>query len=171
MTSPEPRGARRRPGARRAGGGAAGGVLVRAGGAGAAPVARTWRAEAGAAGIPAEQLSAASAGPLLGELDTRLATARVGIRLMVAGPECDVLRIGAVALARGLLTAETTTFATDDRVRRVWCPHCDTTTTAEVPVGGRTGCAGCGRTLLVHHHVSRREGCYLGFSADAEEAS
>ncbi|GAA1391117.1 hypothetical protein GCM10009613_32980 [Pseudonocardia kongjuensis] len=171
MTSPEHTSVPRRPAVPPGVDRAARRVLVLAVGDGAATVARTWRAEAGAAGIPAEQLSAASAGPLLGELDTRLATARVGIRLMVAGPECDVLRIGAVALARGLLTAETTTFATDDRVRRVWCPHCDTTTTAEVPVGGRTGCAGCGRTLLVHHHVSRREGCYLGFSADAEEAS
>ena len=51
---------------------------------------------------------------------------------------------------------------TDDERRRVWCPHCTATTEADVRPGESVPCSGCGRTLAVHAHVSRRRAAYLG---------
>ncbi|WP_412093762.1 hypothetical protein [Mycolicibacterium iranicum] len=32
-------------------------------------------------------------------------------------------------------------------------------------------CRGCGRTLLVYYHISRRQGAHLGFMVDAEQVA
>ncbi len=55
---------------------------------------------------------------------------------------------------------------TASTARRVWCTHCKTVT-ADVTTS-IVACAGCGRTLEVYHHFSRRHGAYMGFQADAE---
>nr|WP_275585788.1 dimethylamine monooxygenase subunit DmmA family protein [Geodermatophilus sabuli] len=96
-------------------------------------------------------------------------TARVGWRLMLAGPEVDVLAARAVATGLGLLDAEIRTAVTGADHKRVSCPHCRVITEAEVPVGAEVPCRGCARRLHVYAHVSRRTGAYLGFMADAEE--
>lgn len=98
-------------------------------------------------------------------LDEWLARARVGYRLMLAGPQADLLRLRARAAV--LLDAELTLLVTDDRERPVWCVHCGTTTRAEAEVDGRAACAGCARELVVHHHVSRAHGSYLGYWSGA----
>ncbi|MFI5952653.1 dimethylamine monooxygenase subunit DmmA family protein [Cryptosporangium sp. NPDC051539] len=85
--------------------------------------------------------------------------ARVGWRLLVAGPEADVLRARAVAIDGGAVPAEVTAVVTDDRWRRVWCPHCGATTPTDGP---SVRCSGCGRALVVGHHLSRRRAAYLG---------
>ena len=110
--------------------------------------------------------------------DTTLATlaaqvraARVGWRLMLAGPEVDVLAARAVATDLGLLDAEIRTAVTDTDRKRVACPHCRVTTEADVPVGAEVPCRGCARRLHVYAHFSRRTGAYLGFMADAEEVA
>ncbi|MGK5113891.1 MULTISPECIES: dimethylamine monooxygenase subunit DmmA family protein [unclassified Geodermatophilus] len=108
---------------------------------------------------------------VLDELARRVAASSVGWRLMLAGPEADVLAARAVAVDGGLLDAEVRTAVTDTGRKRVFCPHCRTTTEAEVDVGAETGCSGCGRRLVVHWHVSRRSGSYLGYMADAEEVA
>ena len=79
-------------------------------------------------------------------------------------------RSGLELLAQvGALDAELRCWVTEDERRRVQCPHCHAHTVARVAVGATADCAGCGRSLLVYHHVSRRHGAYLGFMADAEE--
>ncbi|MGY1794249.1 dimethylamine monooxygenase subunit DmmA family protein [Geodermatophilus sp. SYSU D00525] len=97
--------------------------------------------------------------------------ARVGWRLMLAGPEVDVLAARAVATGLGLLDAELRTAVTGADRRRVACPHCGVATEAEVPVGAEVPCRGCARRLHVYAHVSRRTGTYLGFMSDAEEVA
>jgi hypothetical protein len=108
--------------------------------------------------------SAAEAVPVLARW---LAEARVGFRLMFAGPEADLLT--ARAQAAVLLDAELRLLVTDTTHRPVWCVHCGTTTLAESEIGAVTPCAGCARPLVVHHHVSRHHGSYLGYLANAEE--
>jgi dimethylamine monooxygenase subunit C len=139
-------------------------------GPGAAPVAERWHREVARLGRPVWVRRVEGADDaVLTELDERVAAARVGWRLMLAGPQADVLAAYAVATRAGFLAAEIAVLVTDDRHRRVWCAHCDTTSLAEVATGDVTPCAGCGRSLLVYHHVSRRSAAYLGFMADAEE--
>ncbi|GAA0250341.1 dimethylamine monooxygenase subunit DmmA family protein [Cryptosporangium japonicum] len=101
----------------------------------------------------------------LSALAERLRTATVGWRLLLAGPEIDVLRAHAVALDGGALDAELRVLVTDDRRRRVRCAHCTATTEADVRPDEHVRCAGCGRTLVVHAHVSRVHAAYLGSAA------
>jgi hypothetical protein len=98
----------------------------------------------------------------LDALAERLRTATVGWRVLLAGPEVDVLRAHAVALRGGALDAEVRILVTDDRRRRVWCAHCAATTEADVRPDEQVPCAGCGRLLVVHRHVSRLRAAYLG---------
>jgi hypothetical protein len=107
----------------------------------------------------------------LAVLADRVAGAVVGWRLMVAGPEVDVLAARAIAVAGGALDAELRVAVTGTLEKRVFCPHCRTTTATTQPVAGETPCDGCGRRLHVYAHVSRRTGSYLGFMADAEEVA
>jgi dimethylamine monooxygenase subunit C len=135
-----------------------------------ATVARRWEAELVDAGAQVWSWhGAAVAEEALTELGTQVHAATVGWRLMLAGPETDVLRARAVAVAGGALDAEITILVSADERRRVWCAHCGQTTDAAVAVGEVVDCAGCGRSLLVYHHVSRRHAAYLGFLNDAEE--
>jgi hypothetical protein len=123
-----------------------------------------------AAGTPVDvQLADRADGGTLAALADRVAGAVVGWRLMLAGPEVDVLAARAVAIAGGALDAELRVAVTGAQQKRVYCPHCRTTTTTTAPVAGETPCDGCGRRLHVYAHVSRRTGSYLGFLADAEE--
>lgn len=105
----------------------------------------------------------------LAALREQIAEASVGWRLLLAGPEHDVLKARSEAVRAGVLDAEITVTVSASGRRRVWCAHCGHETEAAVDIGARTGCTGCGRSLLVHHHVSRRHAAYLGFQADAEE--
>jgi dimethylamine monooxygenase subunit C len=100
-----------------------------------------------------------------------VSAARVGWRLVLAGPEIDVLAARAVATGLGVLDAEISVTVTETRRKKVFCPHCRATTDTTEPVAGEIPCAGCGRRLHVYAHVSRRTGAYLGFMADAEEAA
>lgn len=110
-----------------------------------------------------------AANALLPGLRKRLEAETVGFRLLVAGPESDVLAAAAVARAAGVIPAEMTLHATSDTTRRVYCVHCKVTSTVTAEVGEVAECAGCGRGLMVFAHLSRHSGAYLGFLADAEE--
>jgi hypothetical protein len=107
----------------------------------------------------------------LGLLAAQVAQARIGWRLMLAGPEVDVLAARSVALGLGVLDAEIRMVVTGAARKRVFCPHCRGTTETAAPVAAEVPCAGCGRRLHVYGHVSRRLGAYLGFMADAEEVA
>lgn len=102
-------------------------------------------------------------------IDAAVAAAVVGWRLMIAGPAHLVLRVRAHALALGIADDEIVIASTGVAERDVSCAHCRTVTTAAVELEGLVGCAGCGRELVVHYHVSRRAGAHLGYLADAEQ--
>ena len=139
--------------------------LVGFGDDGAAVVAG-WSVRApSAAVVLARRADAAT----LAALESLVSRARVGWRLMLAGPEDDVLAARAAAVRGGLLDAELRVQVTGAARKRVYCAHCRTTSEGDAPVGGELPCGGCGRPLHVYGHVSRRLGAYLGFAADAEE--
>jgi hypothetical protein len=134
-------------------------------------VVRRWLGQV-PAGTPVTCTTTGAAdAAVLEELAERVAGATVGWRLMLAGPEADVLAARAVAVDGGLFDAEIRTAVTGTEAKRVFCPHCRSTTEAAVAVGAETGCAGCGRRLFVYWHVSRRSGSYLGYMADAEDVA
>ena len=151
-------------------------LVVAAGPAGAEVAARwideihragkpVWSHHEGAPGGPSGVDPGAACSAALAE---ELGHARVGVRVMVAGPELVVLDCLRAARDAGALEAELTAHVTDSATKRIYCSHCRTCTEAEVAVAATLSCAGCGRKLVVYHHVSRRHGAYLGFMADAE---
>lgn len=105
---------------------------------------------------------------VLTRLRQRVSRTAVGWRLMVAGPEADVLGVSAEALRYGALPAEIRAHVTSTQRRKVRCVHCGTVADVNAQPGEVFHCAGCGHNLLVHHHLSRSLGIYLGFRADAE---
>ncbi|UXA16440.1 dimethylamine monooxygenase subunit DmmA family protein [Mycobacterium sp. SMC-4] len=136
-------------------------------------VARRWDAEVAAVGgRPRSQLHSTpeDAGDSAGAvLRAALAEARVGWRLMVAGPAHLCLQVRALALAAGVADDEITVASTRIDVRAVHCVHCRTVTTAAVGLEDVVACSGCERNLVVHYHVSRRKGAHLGYQVDAEQ--
>ena len=71
-----------------------------------------------------------------------------------------------MAARYGMSSAEIRLYQTGTRARPVFCVHCRAMTR-----GVRTNlvdCSGCGRTLFVRDHFSRRLGAYMGFQIDAE---
>jgi ribosomal protein S27E len=102
-------------------------------------------------------------------LEAQLDAARVGTRVMVAAPELDVLDVLRTARAAGAIDSELRAHVTASEARRIQCPHCSEQTVANVDVGDTVPCRGCGRMLIVYHHVSRLHGAYLGYMVDAEE--
>jgi hypothetical protein len=144
--------------------------LVVSRGANAKAVAQRWTAAITSAGKPLWTHHDTGDTPLpLDELREQLATARVGTRVMVAAPELDVLDVFRTARAAGAIETELRSRVTPAGDRRVYCPHCRTHTVARIQVGDTVPCAGCRRTLIVYHHVSRLHGSYLGYMVDAEE--
>lgn len=108
-------------------------------------------------------------GPAGEALRADLATARVGWRLMMAGPAVSCLRLRAAAVAAGVADDEMTVASTDVTRRAVQCVHCRAVTVAAVELEDVVVCSGCQRNLLVHYHVSRRQGAHLGYMVDAEK--
>lgn len=127
-------------------------------------LARRW-----ATGLPdtavvtTDDTEAAEAG-----LAEALGRARVGVRIALAGPVGACLRLRAASLQAGSEDDEIHVQATEAGAAEVCCAHCSTGTSTAVGVDGVVPCTGCGRDLLVYHHVSRRLGQYLGFQVDAE---
>jgi len=139
-------------------------------GSAAAALGAVWRGELAALGRAVWSWDGeAATGAGLAGLREQIASATVGWRLLLAGPGPEVLLAYAEAVRGGVLDAEITVVVTDAAQRRVWCSHCRATTLAEVALGAETDCAGCGRSLFVYHHVSRRHAAHLGFMTDAEE--
>ncbi len=118
------------------------------------------------ADAPPDTTMTADPTDLTAQLAARLERACVGVRLYLSGDEGFVRAASAAALAAGVLPDELRTEVTTSSARRVWCSHCREIT--EGVTTTVTPCAGCGRTLEVFHHFSRRRGAYLGFQADAE---
>jgi dimethylamine monooxygenase subunit C len=105
------------------------------------------------------------------DLSAALAETRVGARLRIAGPVGTCLTLRGVAVSAGVEDDELHVSPTGTGPVDIWCVHCAVTTAAEALVTDVVACAGCGRNLLVYHHVSRRTGRFLGFQVDAEEVA
>ena len=145
-------------------------ALLGFGSAGAQVVAE-WRQQVRTGTDVWSRLASRADDATLAELEEQVRAARVGWRLMLAGPEADVLAARSLAVRCGLLDAELRTAVTDAGRKRVFCAHCRTTTEQVLPVAAVVECPGCGRRLHVYAHVSRRLGAYLGFMVDAEEVA
>jgi len=100
-------------------------------------------------------------------LESMLRRADMGLRLYLVGCEDAIWQAAAIAARYGMSSAEIRLFQTGTKARPVFCVHCRAMTR-----GVRTNladCSGCGRTLFVRDHFSRRLGAYMGFQIDAEE--
>lgn len=139
-------------------------------GSGAADVVDTWCAQIASARPGAEVRThrVGDADEAIEAVDADLAQARVGWRLLVAGPSHECLRVRAHAVHCDVADDEMTFASTEVAQRTVWCVHCDERNIAPVEIEGVVVCGGCERKLLVHYHVSRRQGAYLGYQIDAE---
>lgn len=137
-----------------------------------ADIARDWitqiAAVAGESAVRLHQV-AEDTGQAIEALTADLADARVGWRLMMAGPADACLQVRGAAGGLGVADDEITIASTDVDSRAVHCVHCGAVTRACVQLDEVLPCAVCERKLLVYYHVSRRSGTYLGFMVDAEE--
>ncbi len=100
-------------------------------------------------------------------LESMLRNADMGLRLYLVGREDAIWQAAGIAARYGMSSAEIRLFQTGTKARPVFCVHCRAMTR-----GVRTNlvdCSGCGRTLFVRDHFSRRLGAYMGFQIDAEE--
>lgn len=134
-------------------------------GTAAAEVARTWTDGAVA---PVRVHLADDLAEALAAFDTDVAGACVGWRALLAGDLVDVLRLRAHALEHGLADDEIAVATTRTDELAVACVHCASVVVTRAAVGDVVACEGCGRSLLVYHHVSRRKAAFLGFQVDAE---
>jgi hypothetical protein len=103
----------------------------------------------------------------LKSLESIVQKAHMGLRLYLVGPEDAIWQAAGIAARYGMLSPEIRLFQTGTKARPVFCVHCRAMTR-----GVRTNlvdCSGCGRTLFVRDHFSRRLGAYMGFQIDAEE--
>lgn len=117
--------------------------------------------------LPAASCQAlADADAALAGLQDRLAAARMGLRLYLAGPEDLIWRASRLAREAGLGEDALRRQRLGTLARPVWCVHCQ-----QLHGAVRTSlldCLGCGRKLLVRDHFSRRLGAYMGVQIDAE---
>ena len=128
------------------------------------------RADATPAGLPSEwqnvPLQCCDRDALSTTLATQLETLTQGCHVIVAGSEAFLWDVHTLALAHGLLDAEITLLPSADNARRVFCTHCRFM--SEPVTASPTRCQGCGLTLEVRDHFSRRLGAYMGVRIDAE---
>lgn len=101
-------------------------------------------------------------------LDAQLRAARVGWRLMLAGPEADVLALRSRAITAGAVDEEIRCQVTSRERLVVHCAHCAADTETTASPGAEVRCGGCRQPLHIYSHVSRFRGSYLGFRADVE---
>ena len=91
----------------------------------------------------------------------------MGTQLYVAGTEVLIGRAVQVAMDAGIDPAAVQAEHRGSLARRVQCVHCKRITedVRTQPVR----CEGCGLTLFVRDHYSRRYGAFMGVNIDAEE--
>lgn len=103
---------------------------------------------------------------LLGALQERLARERMGLRLYGAGTEPFVWDVFGIAQAAGLGRQETGFAHVGTQARRIFCVHCRAVT--ENVSTSIVTCSGCGASLFVRDHFSRRLAAFMGVQVDAE---
>lgn len=152
-------------------------LLAEPGGAGVEPVARRfiglsaplrlWQLGAAAPQLPSGELWVfPGCDALLRALHAQLALETMGLRLYACGPEPFLWDIARCAQSRDLRAPALQLQHLGSLRRRVQCVHCKTLIedvhTQLLP------CPGCGVTLLVRDHFSRRLGAFQGVQADVE---
>jgi hypothetical protein len=133
-------------------------------------VARDWVRDAeSVAPTTLVVLDAVDAEPDRLQLAASLASARTGVRIMVAGGQYDVLMVLARARLAGALPRELTSFVTHSRDLPIYCAHCRDTHRVEAVPGGLVECPGCDRLLEVHAHLSAALGSFLASDTRARD--
>lgn len=134
-----------------------------------AGVARTWLNGA-AALAPVQWLTFADFNADTSrQLGRAFGSSLTGVRIMVVGPQFDVLQTIAVARRRGALEQEITSLITDTAELPIYCAHCRATSRVRGGAGDTVACPGCARTLEVHPHLSGTRGSYLASDARARD--
>jgi hypothetical protein len=105
----------------------------------------------------------------LPRLKQMLASARMGLRLYLAGTEGLIGQAMQVALEAGIDHSSIQTEHRGSLARRVQCVHCKGIT-EEVTTQPAT-CSHCGLLLLVRDHYSRRIAAFQGVCINAEDRS
>jgi hypothetical protein len=93
-------------------------------------------------------------------------TVLVSDRLYVQGTEPFVWAVAQAAHGAGWTHEQVQLCHAGSLQRRVWCTHCHGYT--EGVTTSIVACAGCGRSLLVRDHFSKRHGAFMGVMVDAE---
>lgn len=109
---------------------------------------------------------AASRSALLAGLDGVLDAATMGTRLYAAGSESFVGAVIARAAGFGVVPQSVIAETRGSPARRVQCVHCKHV--AEAVTASPYTCPGCGQSLLVRDHFSRRLSAFQGVRVDAE---
>ncbi|MBI1692119.1 hypothetical protein D9Y22_25975 [Methylorubrum sp. DB1722] len=109
---------------------------------------------------------AASRSALLADLDGVLDAATMGTRLYAAGSESFVGAVIARAAGFGVVPQSVIAEKRGSLARRVQCVHCKHV--AEAVTVSPYRCPGCGQSLLVRDHFSRRLSAFQGVRIDAE---
>jgi len=103
---------------------------------------------------------------LLDQLDKRLARELVGLRIYAVGIESFVWDVARLARKFGMEKGEYRLTHKGSERRRVYCIHCRAYT--EDVTTNIVSCSGCGASLLVRDHYSRRLAAFMGVQVDAE---
>jgi dimethylamine monooxygenase subunit C len=118
---------------------------------------------------PAQYYEGPSIGAALPRLRQTLATARMGLRLYLAGTEGLIGQAMLAALEAGIDHRSIQTEHRGSLARRVQCVHCKGVT-EDVTTQPAT-CSHCGLLLLVRDHYSRRLAAFQGVCINAEDRS
>jgi predicted RNA-binding Zn-ribbon protein involved in translation (DUF1610 family) len=105
---------------------------------------------------------------LLDRLARVLGQETMGLRLYALGEETFVWDVARVGRAAGLDESEMRLGHRGSERRRVYCVHCRTR--IEGVTTNIVTCTGCGASLLVRDHYSRRLAAFMGVQVDAEVA-
>ncbi|TCT07542.1 dimethylamine monooxygenase subunit DmmA family protein [Aquabacter spiritensis] len=103
---------------------------------------------------------------LFSALQDRLARETMGLRIYAAGTEDFLWDIHGIADQAGMSRQELRFCHVGSKARRIFCVHCRTIT-----AGVKTSivaCSGCGASLFVRDHFSRRLAAFMGVQVDAE---
>jgi hypothetical protein len=129
----------------------------------------TWVVHVVAPGIQAQGFSPRAfraVADLLATLAIRLQREPVGFRLYAVGTEPFLWDVNNVARAAGLGKGEIFLTHAGSLRRRVYCTHCKTMN--EDVTKNIVKCRGCGASLFVRDHFSRRLAAFMGVAVDAE---
>lgn len=104
--------------------------------------------------------------PMLDALAAQLAAAQMGQRVYAAGSEPFLWSIARACARFDLHPPALQLEHRGSACRRVYCVHCKTL--FEDVTSNPADCPGCGLTLSVRDHFSRRLGAFMGVKADAQ---